>query len=75
VTYFNAFLDIMIAHKNCSKKKHFSNDFSTMKFTVAVAALLMAPAYGFAPNAVPVRQVSTLTSRASIVKVVWVLLP
>jgi hypothetical protein len=41
-----------------------------MKFTVAVSALLMASAYGFAPNSVSVRQVSTLTSSAPPAKVV-----
>lgn len=46
-----------------------------MKFTVAVSALLMASAYGFAPNAVPVRQVSGRMSSASPMKVVGVILP
>jgi putative component of membrane protein insertase Oxa1/YidC/SpoIIIJ protein YidD len=39
-----------------------------MKFTVAVSALLMASAYGFTPNFVSVRQVSTFTSSASPAK-------
>jgi hypothetical protein len=46
-----------------------------MKFTVAVSALLMASAYGFAPYTVSIHQVSSHMSNASPVKVVVAVLP
>jgi hypothetical protein len=46
-----------------------------MKFTVAVSALLMASAYGFAPSSVSVHQVSSRKRSASPVEVVVVILP
>jgi hypothetical protein len=45
-----------------------------MKFTVAVSALLMASAYGFAPNSASVRQVSARTSSDPPAKVLGVIL-
>jgi hypothetical protein len=46
-----------------------------MKFNIAVSALLMASAYGFAPTSVNVRQVSTLYDQCFFVEAIWLLLP